>query len=278
MRREGSILVIGALAAASLSACASNPPRSSPTDSTTSAHVVELPPVGGLPDYQLGGAYEPAEGVSIVARDRSVEPPPGRYSICYVNGFQTQPDELGLWDSDLLLSRGSERLVDPEWPDEVLIDTSTSDKRKRVFDTVSPWILECAEAGFDAVEFDNFDSFTRSQNALATEDNAALASSYVELSHHHGLAVGQKNAAEFSRTLHEEVGFDFAVAEECSAFRECEEYSRVYGQAIIDIEYTDNLLRDWDEICKDPETPGSVVLRDRDLTVAGSPNHIARHC
>lgn len=278
MRREGSILVIGALAAASLSACTSNPPRSSPSDATSSASAVELPPAGGLPDYQLGGVYAPPEGVSIVTRDRSVEPAPGHYSICYVNGFQTQTDELGIWDSDLLLSKGGKRLVDPDWPDEVLIDTSTGDKRRRVFDTVSPWIRECADAGFDAVEFDNFDSFTRSRRALDTEDNTALARSYVELSHRLGLAVGQKNAAEFSRTLHEEVGFDFAVAEECSAFRECEEYSRVYGQAVIDIEYTDNLPRPWDEICEDPETPGSVVLRDRALTVAGSPNHIARHC
>ena len=278
MRREGSILVIGALIAASLAACAPKPTRTSPPDGTTAAHAVEAPPAGGLPDYQLGGAYEPAEGVSIVARDRSVEPAPGRYSICYVNGFQTQPDELGSWDSDLLLSRDGKALVDPEWPDEVLIDTSTNDKRKRVFDTVSTWIHECAEAGFDAVEFDNFDSFTRSQKALVMEDNAALASSFVELSHRLGLAVGQKNAAEFSRILHEEVGFDFAVAEECSAFRECDEYSRVYGQAVIDIEYTDNLPRDWDDICGDPETPTSAVLRDRDLTVADNPRHTARHC
>ncbi|MCF2585992.1 endo alpha-1,4 polygalactosaminidase [Brevibacterium sp. UCMA 11752] len=270
--------MIGALIAASLAACASNPTRASRSDGTTSAHAVEVPPVGGLPDYQLGGAYEPVERVSIVARDRSVEPAPGRYSICYVNGFQTQPDELETWDSDLLLSRDGKALVDPEWPDEVLIDTSTSDKRERVFDTVSPWIRGCAEAGFDAVEFDNFDSFTRSQKALVMEDNAALASSYVELSHRFGLAVGQKNAAEFSRTLHEEVGFDFAVAEECSAFRECDEYTRVYGQAVIDIEYTDNLPRNWDDICEDSETPASVVLRDRDLTVADNPRHTARHC
>ena len=278
MRLKGSILVIGVLVAALLSACASNPPRSSSADGTPSAHAVELPPAGGLPDYQLGGAYKPTEDVSIVARDKSDEPAPGRYSICYVNGFQTQPDELEAWDSDLLLSRDGKALVDPEWPDEILIDTSTNDKRERVFDTVSPWIRGCVETGFDAVEFDNFDSFTRSQKVLALEDNAALASSYVELSHRLGLAVGQKNAAEFSRTLHDEVGFDFAVAEECSAFRECGEYSRGYGQAVIDIEYTDNLPRDWGEICEDPETPDSAVLRDRNLAVADSPKHIARHC
>ncbi|MFS0714807.1 endo alpha-1,4 polygalactosaminidase [Microbacterium sp. 2P01SA-2] len=252
-----------------LAAC-SAPPQST-------ADVV-LPPVGGKPDYQLGGAYPPGVDVEIVGRDRTAEPAPGRYSICYVNGFQTQPAERDLWDADLLVTVDGEPLIDPDWPDEVLLDSSTADKRERILALVSTWIRGCAESGFDAVEFDNLDSFTRSQGRLEIADNLALATAYVEAAHDAGLAAGQKNAAEFAQRLHDDAGFDFAVVEECAAYDECSGYTDVYGSAVVDIEYTDNLPRTWDLVCADRATPESVVLRDRDLTVEGDPEHIAIHC
>lgn len=239
---------------------------------------VILPPAGGAPDYQLGGAYEPADGVGIVGRDRTAEPAAGRYSICYVNGFQTQPGERDSWDPDLLVTIEGEPLVDPEWPDEVLLDTSTADRRERILAVVSPWISGCADAGFDAVEFDNLDSFTRSHGVLDSDDNLALARAYVDVAHAAGLAAGQKNAAEYAVRLRDEAGFDFAVVEECAAYDECGDYTEVYGAAVVDIEYTDNLPRSWAEICADPATPASVVLRDRDLTQEGYPEHVATHC
>lgn len=239
---------------------------------------VALPPAGGRFDYQLGGAYEPADDVLVVGRDRAAEPADGRYSICYVNGFQTQPAERDLWDDDLLVTVDGEPLIDPEWPDEVLVDTSTADKRERITAIVGPWIRECADAGFDAVEFDNLDSFTRSEGILEAGDNLALATEYVRIAHESGIAAGQKNAAEYAPRLRDEAGFDFAVVEECAAYRECAAYTDVYGDAVVDIEYTDDLPRSWAEICADPETPRSVVLRDRDLTVEGEPEHIAMWC
>ncbi len=58
---------------------------------------VTLPPAGGVADYQLGGAYPPAANVQIVTRDRTEKASPRRYSICYVNSFQTQPGTLRWW-------------------------------------------------------------------------------------------------------------------------------------------------------------------------------------
>lgn len=248
--------------------------------SADASPAVELvrPPAGAQPDYQLGGAYEPAAGVGIVGRDREAEPAEGRYSICYVNGFQTQPNEQQLWDPELLVTVDGEPLVDPDWPDEILLDTSTAEKRDRILALVEPWIRGCAAAGFDAVEFDNLDSFTRSEGLLDIDGNLALASAFVAVAHDAGLAAGQKNAAEHAPLLRDEAGFDFAVVEECAAYSECGDYTAVYGDALIDIEYTDNLPRAWSEICDDPETPRSVVLRDRALTVAGDPEHVAAHC
>lgn len=239
---------------------------------------VALPPAGATPDYQLGGAYEPADGVGIVGRDRSDPPADGMYSICYVNGFQTQPGELEDWDAELLLQRDGAPVFDPDWPDEALLDTSSADRRDRIAARVGAWIEGCADAGFDAVEFDNLDSYTRSDAALTLEDNLALASALVDSAHDAGLAAGQKNAAEDAPALRDRAGFDFAVVEECGAYEECGSFTEVYGDAVIDIEYTDELPRTFAEMCADEASPASMVLRDRDLLTPDDSRHVFETC
>lgn len=237
-----------------------------------------LPPAGATPDYQLGGAYDPADGVGVVGRDRSDDPAEGLYSICYVNGFQTQPGELATWPDDLVLHSESEPVFDPDWPDEALLDTSTDDRRQRIAEMVAPWIEGCADAGFDAVEFDNLDSYTRSKEALTLDDNLALAALLVDVAHGAGLAAGQKNAAEDAVALRERAGFDFALVEECAAYDECAAFTDVYGDAVIDIEYTDELPRTFAEMCADDESPASMVLRDRELAPSGQEEHVFETC
>jgi len=51
-------------------------------------------------DYQIGGALTPARRVGVVSRDRNAAPSPGDYNICYVNAYQTQPDEQDFWMDD----------------------------------------------------------------------------------------------------------------------------------------------------------------------------------
>lgn len=252
--------------------CTANPGRSSATD------AVALPPVGAAPDYQLGGAYEPDPAIGIVARDRTSTPADGRYSICYVNGFQTQPGERDAWPDALVLARDGADVVDPDWPDEALLDTSTAEQRAGIADIVGPWIAGCADAGFDGVEFDNLDSFTRSGGALSLEDNLALAEALVAVAHEHGLAAGQKNSAEATERLHADAGFDFAVVEECLAYDECGAYTAVYGEHVIAIEYTDALPRPFAERCSEPDAPASIVLRDRDLTTPGDSAYVFELC
>jgi len=239
---------------------------------------VELPPSGAQPDYQLGGAYTPADGVGIVGRDRSAQPAEGAYSVCYVNGFQTQPGELDAWDADLLLQGDDGTVFDPDWPDEALLDTSTAEQRERIAATIEPWIVGCADAGFDAVEFDNLDSYSRSDGALSLEDNLGLAALLVDIAHGAGLAAGQKNAAEDAARLHEEAGFDFAVTEECAAYEECTAYTDVYGDHVIDIEYSDELPRSFAEMCADDKSPASMVLRDRDLLTPADDAYVFETC
>lgn len=125
-------------------------------------------------DYQIGGAYPPPSGVRIVTRDRSDSPAPGVYNICYVNAFQAQPDESKAWPADLLLRDAHGGVVmDRDW-NEALLDLRTPARRTRVAARVNRWIDACADKGFDAVEPDNYDSYTRSGHLLTANDATAF--------------------------------------------------------------------------------------------------------
>lgn len=243
-----------------------------------SSTSVLMPPAGARVDYQLGGAYKPHNGVGMVIRDRSTLPAKQVYSICYINGFQTQPTERAAWSDRLLLRDASGALViDSKWPDEVLLDTRTPAARTAIVDTIAPWIAQCAAKKFNAVEFDNLDSYTRT-DLLRRDDTVALARTLVERAHAAGLAVAQKNAPGDAARFKSEAGFDFAIAEQCVTFDECAAYTDVYGPLVIDVEYTDGLTSSFDELCRDPQTPRSTVLRDRTLVTADEPGYAYDTC
>jgi hypothetical protein len=250
---------------------------------TPGAHGTPRPlPTGGTPDYQLGGAYAPPSGVTIVARDSTEEPAAGTYGVCYVNGFQTQPEDRAAWLSDhpgaVLRTAAGKPVIDPGWPDELLLDTRTASARATITGVLSRSIARCADRGFDAVEFDNLDSWTRSGGRLDRSGNLALAASLVRVAHQHGLAAAQKNTPQLGDSGRERTGFDFAVAEECVQYDECAAYTDVYGDRVIDVEYADTLTGTWSAVCAMTDRPRMTILRDRDLVPAGEDGHVFRHC
>ncbi len=239
---------------------------------------VTPPPAAGVADYQLGGAYEPSADVQIVIRDRTEQPVPGRYNICYVNAFQTQPDELDFWQSDhpsLLLHRGGKLLIDANWPDEVLLDIRTDAKRQEAATVIGEWFDGCAKDGFDAVEPDNLDAWTRSKGLVAESDALAFAELLIARAHLSGLAIAQKNTAEWSD---KDLGFDFAIAEECEVYDECGTYTKAYGGHVIEIEYTDNGRAAFARACADRAGKISILLRDRDVVTRGTESYKAKAC
>jgi hypothetical protein len=242
----------------------------------TAPEGVRLPPPGAAFDYQLGGAYDPPDGVRVVARDSTDEPAVGVYSICYVNGFQTQPGDGEHWlaeHPDLVLrDADGEPVADPDWPDEYLLDTSSTDKRERIAALLGTVVASCLTSGFDAVEIDNLDTYSRSGGALTIEDNVDLAARYARVAHDLGLAIAQKNGAGYSARLHEEVGFDFAVTEDCARYDECTEYVDAYGDLVFDIEYSAEYFA---AAC---DAVGSAVLRDRDLVPQSDPGYAFETC
>lgn len=243
------------------------------------ASPVSLPPTAGVADYQLGGAYRPADDVQIVTRDRTASPAAGRYSICYVNSFQTQPGTLRWWKKkhpSLLLRDGNGRLVrDEGWPDEALLDIRTAGKRARLAEVNRGWFDQCARKGYQAVEPDNLDSWTRSGGRLKKTHAVSFARQLVREAHGAGLAIAQKNTPQLSRLG---LGFDFAVAEECEVYRECGAYTRTYGTRLIEIEYTDNVRSAFRRACRERGGEASILLRDRDVVTPRSKRYVFRTC
>lgn len=277
--RERTILGAAAMVVAAvvgLAGCAAG------SGSASGSSSYENLPTSGIPDYQLGGGYTPPAGVTIVERDSTDRPAAGKYSICYVNGFQTQPGDADAWLDDhpsaILRDHDGKPVSDPGWPDEMLLDTTTASARSTITKVLTTSIARCADRGFDAVEFDNLDSWTRSHGALTRAGNLALARALVDVGHAHGLAVGQKNTPQLGASGRKSTGFDFVVAEECVEYQECSAYTKAYGGHVIDVEYSDNTGRSWSSVCADDDRPAMTILRDRDLVTPSHSDYVFEHC
>ncbi|WP_432111886.1 endo alpha-1,4 polygalactosaminidase [Streptomyces sp. YPW6] len=248
------------------------------TDSAPEAAPEVVPPTANATfDYQIGGPYTPPSGVEAVSRDRGARPVEGLYNVCYVNAFQAQPDALGWWEKnhpDLLLRDADGEPVDDEAWGEAVLDTSTAGKRTRLAKIVGDWIDGCAASGFQAVEPDNLDSYERSDGLLTPADNTAFAKLLADRAHAAGLAIGQKNSTDLLGRR-KEIGFDFAVVEECGRYDECAGYASAYEGRVFVVEYTAGA---FDEACSSVGEGVSVVRRDLDVVPEGRPGYVFRTC
>jgi Glycoside-hydrolase family GH114 len=237
---------------------------------------VRLPPANAGFDYQIGEAYDPPDGVQIVSRDREASPAPGIYNICYVNGFQTQPQDNNAWLQDhpelVLMGENGDPVENSDWG-EYLLDTSTADKRRALLEIELPWIQGCKEAGFDAIEVDNLDSYSRSGGLLEQTGNIEFMRLLSDAAHVWGLAVGQKNSAELLPKV-DALGTDFAVVEECNRWNECGDFKAAYVGLVFIVEYRE---QDFAQGCSDfPDL--SIVLRDLDVSGPGSSTYVYDGC
>ena len=271
-RRRGWLAVVTGLATALALA--------GPTSTSAAPREVAAPappPANATWDYQIGGAYKLPAGVRVVSRDREARPAPGAYSICYVNAYQTQPQEIRWWTQHhprLLLRRpGGKLVVDGAWG-EVLLDVRTKAKRHALARIVGRWIHRCGTDGFDAVEPDNLDSWTRSAGLMTRDQAFAYAQLLVNRAHRNGLAIAQKNAAgQVGRGV--AVGFDFAVAEECGRWHECGRYARAYHDHVLVVEYRD---QDFTAACARWGRRLSIIRRNLMVTAPGSPRYVYDAC
>jgi hypothetical protein len=249
-------------------------------DAGTTARIAAaytLPPVNATFDYQIGQAYTPPAGVRVVSRDREAAPAAGLYNICYVNAFQVQPQEATWWQQhhdDLLLRDAKGRyVIDGAW-DEMVLDIRTPAKRTALAAIVNGWIDGCAAKGFQAVEPDNIDTYDRFAGLLTRDQAVAYLRRVAPHAHGAGLAIAQKNTTTLEGRG-KAAGLDFAIAEECGRYGECDAYTDVYGANLIVIEYTSGAFK---KACTAVGAGVSVVRRDVDVTAPGSGTYVYQAC
>lgn len=252
----------------------------SESDEALAAGITPFPE-SPVADYQVGVTYDPAPGVNLVVRTATAFPEHGLYNVCAVNAFQTQRADVDFWLSnnrDLLLWDASGApLADPDAPGEYILDISTSAKRGRIAEIQTRELRACVARGFQAVELDNLDSYTRSGGAFDLGAASAFAALLTAKAHALGMPIGQKNTPELGWAGSDEIGFDFAVAEDCIADQNCSAFTDVYGTRVIGLEYTDRTA-DFALVCNDPRRPSSTLLRDRALSGPGTPGYTAERC
>ena len=156
--------------------------------------------------------------------------------------------------------------------DGVRLDIRTPAKRERVAARVGMWIDGCADKGFDAVEPDNYDSYTRSRHLLSAGDATAFITLLARHAHERHLAIGQKNTAELAGER-KRTGLDFAVAEECGEYDECGTYAKAFDDRVLVVEYTDSGLR---RALAKFGGRLSIVRRDLDVRTPGSDGYVRR--
>ncbi|WP_437062764.1 endo alpha-1,4 polygalactosaminidase [Streptomyces sp. enrichment culture] len=245
-----------------------------PGGSKAEAATFSPPPAHAGFDYQIGGAYTPPAGVEVVSRDHTASPAAGLYNICYVNAFQAQPDAEDEWDDDLLLRDANGDVVyDTDWG-EAFLDIRTAGKRERIAEKIGGWIDTCADKGFQAVEPDNYDSYTRAGDLLDAADAQGLIKLLAERAHAGGLAIGQKNTVELAGNR-EANGLDFAVAEECGEWDECGDYTAEFGDRVIVVEYT---AKGLSKACSEFGDTLSIVRRDLNVSPKGSSGYVRETC
>lgn len=248
-----------------------------PAHAAVPASTPVLPTANAKWDYQIGKPYDPRDGVTVVSRDRTVAPLADGYTMCYVNAYQTQPDAVRWWKNnhpELLLQKdGGGYVVDGYWG-EILFDVRTPEQRTALATIINGWITGCADDGFEAIEPDNLDSWTRSRGLMTRDQAFAFAALLIEHAHSEGLAIGQKNAAGQTKQG-ETAGFDFAVAEECGRYKECDSYTANYGNQVFVVEYR---AQDFKYSCEHWGDDLSIILRDRNVTAPGSKSYVYKAC
>lgn len=265
-----------------------------------------LPPANGKWDYQIGGPYTPAAGVQVVSRDRTVAPAPGLYNICYVNVMQTQPNESGQSTSNppygttawwlqnhpnvVLKNAAGVPIVDAQW-NEVVFDVRTAAQRTELASVQMPWIQACKGAGYQAIEPDNIDAEVRSSGHLTHADVREYMKLLVPYAHSIGLAIGQKNAItsgsgtngaewltdgpSFVTVNGVSQGFDFAIAEECGAYGECDSFVNMYGGRVFVVEYK---TTGYTKGCNAWKNQLSVIQRNVDVRPSSASGYVYKEC
>lgn len=124
-----------------------------------------------------------------------------------------------------------------------------NDKGQRDFilAQVANRVDRCVADGFDAVEFDNVDSYqNRTGLSISADTQLLFNSALANLAHSKGLTVALKN--DLGQLADLKPYFDFAINEQCFQFKECNSPApglpdwTASGKAVFNVEYKSSAL------------------------------------
>ncbi len=154
----------------------------------------------------------------------------GAHAVCYVDAgtWENWRPDAGTYPSTVLGASNG-------WPGERWVDIRATSV---LLPILSARVAKCAQAGFDAVDFDNVDGYENDTGfPLTAAQQLTFDTDLAGIAHSHGLSVGLKNDLDQLGQLQNV--FDFAINEQCAQYKECAAYDawRAAGKAVVELEY-----------------------------------------
>lgn len=244
-------------------------PTATATATAPASTTVWRPRVGTTWQWQLTGTIDQSvnaevydvDGFDVTAATVASLHAKGRKVVCYIN--------VGAWEnwrSDAASFPTVVRGRSNGWSGEKWLDIRRTDL---LGPTMAKRFDMCRSKGFDAVEPDNVDGYAnRTGFPLTAAQQVTYNKLIAELAHARGMSVALKNDVEQVAAL--QPFFDFAVNEECFAYRECAELTPFItaGKAVLHVEYSGSTTA----FCPTTTKLGfSSMLKKLDLTAWRQP-------
>lgn len=170
----------------------------------------------------------------------------GGYAICYIDAgsierYRPDYERFVAWNE----SHGDSLLGNPfskRFPNEYWANIGGAKQRAFLLRMMDERTARCAEAGFDAVEYDVVAAHESGKRVtgfpVSAADQLAYNRGLAAVGHGHGLAIGLKNDLSQARQLVDD--FDFAINEECAGYDECKLLKPFVaaGKPVYHVEYT----------------------------------------
>jgi len=225
------------------------------------------PPLGTAWQIQYAGVLDTSvdvpiydvDGLDVTAEDIAILHRAGRRVICYINAGAWED-----WREDAADFPASAIGNDYEgWPGEKWLDI-------RQIPALAPVLrkrLDISRAkGCDAIDPDNLDGYTQATGFPITADDQLAFNRFIAReAHARNLSVGLKN--DFAQAADLVADFDFAVAESCFLYGECDLLQPFVnrGKPVFAIEYTDTAI-DFDDVCAQARMLKiEAILKNRSL-------------
>lgn len=154
----------------------------------------------------------------------------GKKAVCYISAGTWEN-----WRPDANRFPSSVKGSSNGWPGERWLDIR---QLSLLGPIMQARIDQCKTKGFDGVEFDNVDGYSNSTGfSLTAGDQLAYNAWLANEAHRRGLSVALKNDLDQIPALLPY--FDWALAEQCFQYRECETLNPFVaaGKAVMEVEY-----------------------------------------